>query len=149
MRHPTRILLAVAVVTVGVGCGEEQTGDAERFCGEVQANTQAIVDPRLESAADIEALLMLYRDLGEVVPLAIEGHWDALILNYETASSVEPGNAESTQRVLRQAYATERSAVAVRDWLRENCAVDIGPVATVLPPPISTAPGGSTPPTTD
>ena len=31
------------------------------------------------------------------------------------------------------AYATERSAVAVRNWLLANCAVDLGPVATLVP----------------
>ena len=29
---------------------------------------------------------------------------------------------------------TEQSAVAVKDWLLTNCNVDLGPVATVVPP---------------
>jgi hypothetical protein len=46
---------------------------------------------------------------------------------------VVPGDPESMQRVAARAYATERSAVAVHDWLMANCAVDIGPVATIVP----------------
>ena len=32
------------------------------------------------------------------------------------------------QAAIRRAYATERSAVAVKDWLLANCNVDLGPV---------------------
>ena len=56
------------------------------------------------------------------------------MLNFETASTVEPDDPESVQRAARQAYATERSAVAVADWLLTNCGVDLGPVATIVPP---------------
>ena len=135
MRPPTRsFLAAVASAALLIGCGSgERSGDAERFCGEVKAHTRAIVRPRLRNVADVDALLTLYRDLGELAPLAIEADWDALTLNYETASTVVPGDPESMQRVAARAYATEQSAVAVHDWLMANCAVDLGPVATIVP----------------
>jgi hypothetical protein len=136
--RPIRAVLAaaLAVVTVLVAAcgGGGSAGDAERFCGEVQANRRAIVRPRLRTVADVDTLLVLYRDLGELAPLAIEADWDALVLNYETASTVVPDDKASVQRVAARAYATERSAVAVHDWLLANCAVDIGPVATIVPP---------------
>jgi hypothetical protein len=128
------MLAAVAGAAVLIGCGSgERSGDAERFCGEVKAHTRAIVRPRLRNVADVDALVALYRDLGDLAPLAIEADWDALTLNYETASTVVPGDPESMQRVAARAYATERSAVTVHDWLMANCAVDIGPVATIVP----------------
>ena len=70
-----------------------------------------------------------------------------MILNLETADSVVPDDPESLQAAIRRAYATERSAVAVRDWLLANCNVDLGPIATVVPaaappPPASTVPPG-------
>jgi hypothetical protein len=135
VRPPLRtVLAAVAAAAVLVGCGSgERSGDAERFCGEVKAHTRAIVRPRMRNAADVESLLALYRDLGDLAPLAIEADWDALTLNYETASTVVPGDPESMQRVAARAYATEQSAVAVHDWLIANCAVNIGPVATIVP----------------
>jgi hypothetical protein len=126
--------LAVGAAALLTACGSGSSGgDAEQFCGEVKANTQAIVKPRVRTAEDVDTLLVLYRDLGELAPLAIEADWDALILNYETASTVEPTDPESVQRVAARAYATEASAVAVHDWLLTNCAVDIGPVATLVP----------------
>jgi hypothetical protein len=123
--------LAAAALLSACGSGDSG-GDAERFCGEVQANTRAIVKPRIRTSEDVESLLTLYRDLGELAPLAIHADWDALILNYETASTVAPNDPESVQRVAARAYATEQSAVAVHDWLLANCAVDIGPVSTVV-----------------
>jgi hypothetical protein len=135
MARPIRAALPLAAAVVLVlGCGGgDSAGDAERFCGEVQANTRAIVRPRLRTVEDIDTLLALYRELGELAPLAIDADWEALILNYETASTVAPTDPGSVQRVAARAYATERSAVAVHDWLLANCAVDIGPVATIVP----------------
>jgi hypothetical protein len=141
--------LAVATAVLLTACGSgSSAGDAERFCGEVKDNTQAIVKPRLKTAEDVDTLLALYRDLGDLAPLAIDADWDALVLNYETASTVEPTDPESVQRVAARAYATEESAVAVHDWLLTNCAVDLGPVATLVPhgPPAAAAPATTLPP---
>ena len=135
MARPIRaVLVLVAAAALLLGCGGDgSAGDAERFCGEVQANTRALVKPRLRSRADVETLLGLYRDLGDLAPLAIATEWNAVTLNYETASTVAPDDRASLQRVAARAYATERSAVTVHDWLLANCAVDIGPVATIVP----------------
>ncbi len=136
MCRPIRQLLAslaIATAALLTACSSGgSSGNAERFCSEVKANTQAMVKPRIRTAEDVDNLLVLYRDLGELAPLAIEAEWDALILNYETASTVEPTDPESVQRVAARAYATEQSAVAVQEWLLTNCAVDIGPVATLV-----------------
>ena len=140
------IILLGAVAVLGAACsGGEPSGDAERFCGEVQANTaQLVTAPATED--EIDGFLDEYRRIGELAPLAIEPHWQALVLNYETASTVEPADAASVQRAVGRAYATERSAVAVKDWLLANCNVDIGPVSTIVPPapppPPTTAPTG-------
>lgn len=137
-RRARRALGAVAVAAVGAltpACGDEQpgAGDPERFCGEIAADVDAIVAPSLLDETDLDDLLDRYRRLGELAPLAIEDDWAALVVNFETASTVVPSDPASVQRAVAQAYATERSAVAVRTWLLRNCAVDIGPVATITP----------------
>ena len=86
--------------------------------------------------------------IADVAPLAIEPHWQALVLNYETASTVDPTDPASTQRAYARAYQTERSAVAVHDFLLANCNVDLGPVTTIVAHSPATTPPGSTPPTT-
>ena len=131
-------------LAVLVGCGDDGPGDAEAFCSEVQENSAALLSAP-ETVDDIDDYLDLYRHIGEVAPLAIEPHWEALILDFETANSVIPDDPASLQAAIRRAYATERSAVAVRSWLLANCNVDLGPIATVVPaaappPPASTVP---------
>lgn len=117
-----------------VGCGDDEpAGDAERFCGEIEVNQAELFRPEIASDTDIAPLLELYRKIGELAPLAIEEDWDQLILTYETASTVVPGDVASVQAAAAQAYQSERSAAAVKQWLIDNCALDIGPVATIVP----------------
>ena len=144
------IVLAGAGVLVPLGvlatsCGDDGPGDTARFCTAVQEHA-AELTTRPATEEDIAGFIDLYRDIEDVAPLAIEAHWQALVLNYETASTVDMADPESVQRALAQAYATERSAVAVKSFLLANCNVDIGPIATVVPqnpppPPPTTVAG--------
>lgn len=132
-RRLTIICVIVAIVTSATSCGNESSaGDAQRFCGEIEANKAALTNPDLSWSDDIEPLLELYRSIGKFAPLAIEQEWQQLIVNYETASTVVPGDDESLQRALAVAFQSEKSAAAVGEWLRENCAVEL-PVATITP----------------
>lgn len=137
---------AGALVPLGVlatSCGDDGPGDTARFCTAVQENAAALTTPPA-TLDDVDGFVDLYRRIGRVAPLAIEPHWQALILSYETANAVDATDPESVQRALAQAYATEESAVAVRDFLLTRCNVDIGPVATIVPAQPAVAP----PPTT-
>lgn len=119
--------------TVLAGCGDDDAGSAERFCGEIDVHAAELTTPDLQYSDDIEPLLELYREIGELAPLAIEEEWRQLITNYETASTVVPDDEESLQRAVAVAYQSERAAAAVSEWLRDNCAVELGPVATIAP----------------
>ncbi len=136
------------VVAVAAGCADGSGGDAERFCGEVAANKAALTDPVLTYADDIDPLLDLYRQIADLAPLAIEDDWNQLVAAYETASTVVPGDQASEQEALAAIYSSEESAAAIDDWLRANCAVDIGPVFTIVPHTPVTAPAPTTPDTT-
>jgi hypothetical protein len=137
LRHrPLRFTVAAAAAAVAVllsACnGNDGAGDAERFCGEVQVNAAELTQPNLQFSDDIEPLLDLYRDIGELAPAAIEPEWNQLISAYETASTVVPGDPESEQIALASIFSTEESAATVDRWLETNCAVDIGPVFTIV-----------------
>ncbi len=123
----------VAAFTALSACGGDETPSAERFCGEVAANKDALTSPELLYADDIEPLLDLYRSVGALAPLGVEDDWDQLVSVYETASTVVVGDPESEQAALTAAYASEKAAAAVETWLMANCAVDIGPVFTIVP----------------
>jgi hypothetical protein len=133
---PRRVsaLTAVAVALAALsGCGADENPSAERFCGEVAANKDALTNPQIIYTDDIEPLLDLYRDIGALAPLGVEDDWDQLVSAYETASTVIIGDQESEQAALTAAYSSEKSAAAIEAWLLANCAVDIGPVFTIVP----------------
>jgi hypothetical protein len=136
----TRLAVALVVVAAVAGCSNDSGGDAERFCGEIAANKDALTNPELTYADDIEPLLDLYREVGDLAPLAVEDDWNQLVAAYETASTVVPGDQASEQEALAAIYSSEESAAAVDQWLRANCAVDIGPVFTIVPHTPVTAP---------
>jgi hypothetical protein len=132
--------VVVGVTAVGLfaiaagGCGgDDGAGSAERFCGEIAANKDQLTAPVLTSSDDIEPLLDLYRDIGDLAPLSIQQEWTTLVEAYETASTVVIGDPESEQAALAAIYSSEESAAEIDAWLIANCAVDIGPVVTLVP----------------
>ena len=124
---------AAAGAVVLAACGGDEAPSAERFCGEVAANKDALTNPQLNYVDDIEPLLDLYRDIGALAPLGVDEDWNQLVSAYETASTVVVGDEASEQEALTAIYSSEKSAAAVETWLLANCAVDIGPVFTIVP----------------
>lgn len=125
------LVLPLAAASLAA-CGDDDAGDAERFCGEIDANRAALTDPSLEYSDDIEPFLDLYRSIGDLAPLAIETEWQQLITNYETVSTVVPGDPESEEVAVTTALQTEQSAAAVDAWLQANCGISIGPLSTLV-----------------
>ena len=131
--------LAAATV-LGAACGDK-TGDPEAFCAELRTNAQAIMNPQLATDADIEAHVAIYRDLAEDAPLAVEEDWGTILEALETASDVDPGDAEATELARRAIYSAQESAGTVRTWVTTNCGFDlatIGPIGTVAVPTTTT-----------
>lgn len=124
-------LLAGAAI-IAAACGGDDRASAERFCGEVEVNKAALTNPQLEFADDIEPYIDLYRSIGELAPLSIEAEWNQLTSNFETASTVVPGDADSEQAAVVSALQSEQAAAAVSSWLAENCTVELGPLATLV-----------------
>ncbi len=123
-----------ALATTAVGCGGSSNGpDAERFCGEIAADPAAVVAPSLDSADALADTLDHYRLLGDLAPIGIASEWQVLIDTVETATTVVPEDPDSMQRLVADAFAMERSAVEVHDWVLSNCGVDLGPVTTIVP----------------
>ena len=134
----TRRLVAVVapalLITSLAACGGvgAVASDAERFCGEASTQRDLIVAPPMATQAEVDATLDFYRLMGDLAPLAIATEWNDLVVAMETASTLVPGDPASEQRVAVTAYATERSAYAVKVWLQRNCGVDI-PITTIAP----------------
>lgn len=92
-----------------------------------------LTNPGLSTSDQVGPLLDLYREIGAFAPIAIAIEWQQLVLNYETASTVAPGDDASMQRAVATALQSEQAAAQVKGWLVDNCALDIGPVATIAP----------------
>jgi hypothetical protein len=131
----TRSLITIAALCGAVaGCSRDDgvQSDAERFCGEAIAQRSTIIAPPLGTEAELEATLEFYRLMGQLAPIAIAEEWGDIVVSIETAATVVPGDPDSEQLVAKTAYATERSAFVVKQWLLENCGVDI-PITTIAP----------------
>jgi hypothetical protein len=125
-------VVALATVTV-TACSGDDAGNAERFCGEIAAHKDELTTPDLQFSDDIAPVLDLYRSIGDLAPLSIEKEWNELVAAYETADTIVVGDAESEQVAVSAIYSAEASAAKVDAWLKANCAVDIGPVVTLVP----------------
>ena len=100
--------------------GRRQQGRAHQPAARLQPTTSS----RCSTSTATSATL---------APLGVEDDWDQLVSAYETASTVVIGDQESEQAALTAIYSSEKSAAAVEAWLIANCAVDIGPVFTIVP----------------
>ena len=86
---PVAACAAVSLGLLALACDDDGPGDTARFCAEVQDNLGALVTPPA-TLDEVDEFLDLYRRVGDDAPLAIEPHWQALVLAYETASTVDP-----------------------------------------------------------
>jgi hypothetical protein len=131
--YPRRALAVLVTVGALTACGNDEGASAERFCGEIAANKDALTAPSLEFSDDVEPLLDLYREIGDLAPLGIEQEWRQLVTAYETASTMVLDDPASEQAAVAAIYSSEESAAKVDAWLRANCAVDLGPIVTLVP----------------
>lgn len=141
-RHPTSltgrvaatVVAALSTVSVAACGGGDDTavGDAGRFCEQATEQRDTILSPPMATEAELAASLEFYRLMGQLAPVAIADEWDDLVQAMETASTVVPGDAQSEQLAAMTAYAVEPSAFRVRDWLLDNCGLDL-PITTIAP----------------
>ena len=127
------VCLALTLSISLAACGDDDAGNAERFCGEIAANKDQLTNPELASSDDIQPLIDLYTKIGDLAPLSIQKEWNQIASAYETASTVVVDDPDSVQVATAAIYSAEASAAKVDTWLRTNCAVDIGPVVTLVP----------------
>lgn len=126
--------LALVVASVGA-CGTDDEvvrSDAAGFCRQATEQRDVILSPPMANEAELQASLEFYRLMGQLAPVAIAEEWAVLVNAMETASTVVPGDPESEQLVAMTAYATEPSAFRVKDWLLDNCGLDL-PITTIAP----------------
>jgi hypothetical protein len=137
MMSPGRALpvVTVALTTLTVGaCGPDAPQpDAAGFCAEIAANRDAVVDPALDTELDLAGVVEVHRRLAALAPLAIAEEWQVLLDVVERADAIARDDTAAVAAVVEAAYAAERSAVRVAEWVLASCGVDLGPVTTISP----------------
>ena len=149
LRRAVSAVLAGGLITGAAACRDDDGGDTAAFCGQIREHLDELrAVPQTEQ--DVESLIALWKDVGNDAPLSIEPDWQAHVLLYETVWDPEIlTDDEKAEEAYARAFATERSSVAVAEWVNDNCGFDWGPVETIVPQVTTTtlAPGQTAPTT--
>ena len=144
-RRSTLLASAVLIVVSLSACGStERTGTS--FCQQLAKEIPAIALP-METSDDIKAMVSRYTRLLERSPLTIEGDVAVLTDLLRQAANLDPENSTEVQALANASYAANKSSLAVRDWVKSTCAVDISTGLTIEPPRLPTTTVATTIPT--
>lgn len=124
---PTRALAALALSIAGLAaCGDDpQQRSESNYCAQVNTYLADLSAPVLAVPADIDRVLDAWRAVARSAPLAIEAEWNTMVNNVETASTVDPNDPASMQRVADTARRSEPAANLVITYTRQKCGADI------------------------
>lgn len=123
---------ALALVSCG---GSERTGSA--FCAQLGKEIPAIAQ-QPTTIDQISAMVDRYERLLEKAPLSIEKDLAVLTELLRTAEDVDPNKPDEVQTLADATYTANQSALAVRDWIKSTCAVDISTGLNIDPPRLPT-----------
>jgi hypothetical protein len=115
--------------------GSERTGSA--FCAQLGKEIPAIAQ-QPTTVDQISAMVDRYERLLEKAPLSIEKDFAVLTDLLRTAEDVDPNKPDEVQTLADATYAANQSALAVRDWIKSTCAVDISTGLNIDPPRLPT-----------
>lgn len=136
----------MVIVLALTACGSaERTGTS--FCQQLAKEIPAIALP-METSDEIKAMVFRYTRLLERAPLTIEGDLAILTDLLRQAANLDPENSTEVQALANASYAANKSSLAVRDWVKSTCAVDISTGLTIEPPRLPTTTVATTTTTT-
>jgi len=150
---PRRAAAAAATLAVGLAVslsacgGDPQQRSESNYCVQVNANLADLNSPVLTLPTDIDRVIAAWRAVARSAPLAIEAEWDTMVNNLETASTVDPADAASMQRVADTARRSEPAANLVITYTQQKCGAVIASGASAATTPATTV-GATTDTTT-
>ena len=148
-KSATRILAVLAALLPlgAAACSDDAAQRSEaNYCTQVGNHLADLNAPSLATGDDIERVVDAWRAVAQSAPLAIEEEWNTMVANIETASTVDPNDADSLQLVADSARSSEPAANRVIAYTQQRCGALIGSVA---PTPTSPAPTATEVATTD
>ncbi|MEO5724637.1 MAG: hypothetical protein ABIQ39_14975 [Ilumatobacteraceae bacterium] len=150
MRRTQSIWLSAAALTAllaaggltACGSSDSSARTDVAYCDAVHRNLAELNSPSIATAVDIDRTVKMYQAVASSAPLAVEKEWDILVLAYQTASTVVPGDPVSMQKAADTIRSSQPAATTVADYTSRLCGATIGTAAP--PTPASTAPTSST-----
>lgn len=121
----------LAAVALTACSSPERTGTA--FCRQLARELPAIAEP-VATGDDVSAMVSRWERLLERSPLTIETDVETVTELFRSASRLDPSDPDEVQALADQSYAANKSAEAVRDWVKDTCAVDVATGVTIAPP---------------
>ena len=146
MRNVVRnvALLAVVASCTAAACSSDTPpATDDQYCSAVNANLAELNAPAIVDDASVKETAALYRTMTSVAPLAVQKEWATMTSNVEVASTVDPTDPASVQKVADMARSSQQAASAITDYTARLCGVTVGVPTTTLPPVVET--GGGTP----
>jgi len=135
-RRTISVASAITLMLALASCSSpERTGTS--FCGQL-AKELPTISLRMTTPAQVRATVNSYERLTERAPLNIESDIKVFTALLRVASSVNPSDKEALQQLANSSYAANQSALAVRKWVKDTCAVDISTGLNITPPRIAT-----------
>lgn len=121
------VSLSVALTACG---SPERTGSA--FCAQLGKELPDIAQA-MATAADVSAMVDRYERLLDRAPLSIEDDLATFTDVLKRASRVDATDTQAVQELADATYAANKSALNVRDWVKDTCAVDISTGMNIEP----------------
>jgi predicted DNA binding CopG/RHH family protein len=92
-----------------------------------QLNTPSIGDP-----AAVDSTTELYESITSIAPLAVKPEWETMTSTVEAASTVDPNNPESVQKVADMARSSQHAAATIADYTSKVCGITLAAPTTTL-----------------
>lgn len=123
-------VLCLALVVASCG-GSSRTGTA--FCAQLGKEIPALAT-QPKTSDEVRAMVDRYERLLEKAPLSIEKDFVVLTDVLRLAEKLDASNPEKVQELADATYASNQSALSVRNWVMSTCAVDISTGLNIEPP---------------
>ena len=118
----TAAALALASATMQGCTGTPRT--TANFCTRLSTMLPAI-GAVPATPMEVDEMVARYDELLEVAPLEVEDDLRSVAEVFRAASTMDPADAASVQRVVDLAYLSELSATDAAAWVSASCGVDL------------------------
>jgi hypothetical protein len=143
-RRAAALAGGIALALGLLACGQDPTR-TERFCDRLRED-QTVLASLPPTPGGLDQVVAVYREVGEVAPLAIEEDWTVISTLISAAAAVDASDPAAVDQVRADALAATQSIERVTSFAAETCGVTLGALL-VGTTPVTLPDGATVPPT--